>query len=70
MLKRVYCFGNEVLKKLCYNSVWSMCVRWWHIHYRSLLAILRKKVSEPKEEIGNLNGFECMYLSGLTVPYL
>jgi hypothetical protein len=27
-------------------------------------------LGKPKEEIGNLNGFECMYLSGLKVPYL
>jgi hypothetical protein len=40
------------------NSVWSMCCHWWHIHYRSLLAILRKKVGEPKEEIRNLYGFQ------------
>ncbi len=34
-----------------------MCGRWWHIRYRSLLAILRKKVGEPKEESRNLYGF-------------
>ncbi len=33
------------------------------------LSILRKKIGKPKEEIGNLNGFECMYLNGLKVPY-
>ncbi len=33
-----------------------MCGRWWHICYRSLLAILRKKVGEPKEESRNLYG--------------
>ncbi len=27
------------------------------------------KLGNPKEEIGNLNGFEYMYLSGLKVPY-
>jgi hypothetical protein len=27
------------------------------------------KLGKPKEEIGNLNGFEYMYLSGLKVPY-
>ncbi len=27
------------------------------------------KLGEPKEEIGKLNGFEYMYLSGLRVPY-
>jgi hypothetical protein len=37
--------------------------------YCSLSAILRKKIGEPEEEIGNLNGFECMYLSDLKVPY-
>jgi hypothetical protein len=39
------------------GSVWSMCCHWWHICYCSLLAILRKKVGEPKEEIRNLYGF-------------
>ncbi len=34
-----------------------MCCRWWHFCYRSLLATLRKKVGEPKEEIRNLYGF-------------
>ncbi len=34
-----------------------MCGHWWHICYRSLLAILRKKVGEPKEESRNLYGF-------------
>jgi hypothetical protein len=37
--------------------------------HRSLSAILRKKIGKPKEEIGNLNGFEHMYLSDLKVPY-
>ncbi len=37
--------------------------------YHSLPAILRKKIGMPKQEIGNLNGFECMYLSDLKVPY-
>jgi hypothetical protein len=37
--------------------------------YRSLSAILRKKIGKHKEEIGNLNGFECRYLSDLKVPY-
>ncbi len=36
--------------------------------HRSLSAILRKKLGKPKEEIGNLNGFEYMYLSDLKVP--
>ncbi len=26
-------------------------------------------LGKPKEEIGNPNGFECMYLSDLKVPY-
>jgi hypothetical protein len=37
--------------------------------HRSLSAILRRKIGKPKEEIGNRNGFECMYLSDLKVPY-
>ncbi len=36
----------------------------------SLSAILRRKIGQPKEEIGNLNGFEYMYLSDLKVPML
>ncbi len=39
-----------------------MCVRWWHICYRPLLAILRKKVGKPKEESRNLYGFIDMNL--------
>jgi hypothetical protein len=27
------------------------------------------KLGKPKEEIGNLNGFEYMYLNGLKIPY-
>jgi hypothetical protein len=30
---------------------------------------LEGKIGKPKEEIGNLNGFEYMYLSDLKVPY-
>jgi hypothetical protein len=37
--------------------------------YRSLLAILKKKIGKPTKEIGNLNGFEYMYLSDPKVPY-
>jgi hypothetical protein len=37
--------------------------------HRSLSAILRRKIGKPKEEIGNLNGFEYMYLSDLKVLY-
>jgi hypothetical protein len=37
--------------------------------HHSLSAILRKKICMPKEEIRNLNGIECMYLSDLKVPY-
>ncbi len=29
-----------------------------------------KDLGKPKEEIGNLNGFEYMYLNGLKAPYL
>jgi hypothetical protein len=43
---------------------------WWHILLPQVLsAILRKKIGKPKEEIGNLNGFEYMYLRDLKVPY-
>jgi hypothetical protein len=37
--------------------------------HHSLSAILRKKIGKSKEELGNLNGFEYMYLSDLKVPY-
>jgi hypothetical protein len=42
-----------------------MCGCRWIFCHQSLLAILRRKIGEPKEEIGNLNGFEFMYLSDL-----
>jgi hypothetical protein len=29
----------------------------------------KRKLGKPKEEIGNLNGFEYMHLSGLKVTY-
>jgi hypothetical protein len=40
-----------------------------YYHHRSLSAILRRKIGELKEEIGNLNGFEYMYFTDLKVPY-
>ncbi len=57
--------------KLCYDSVWSMLDRRRYISPTLPLSVSeKKKLGKPKEEIGNLNGFECMYLSGLKVPYL
>ena len=35
----------------------------------SLVAILRKKIGEPRKEIGNPNGFEYRYLNDLKVQY-
>jgi hypothetical protein len=29
----------------------------------------KEELGEPKEEIGNLNGYDYLYLSGLKVPY-
>jgi hypothetical protein len=29
----------------------------------------KEELDEPKEEIGNLNGYDYMYLNGLKVPY-
>jgi hypothetical protein len=46
-----------------------MCCSRWHFFYRSLLAILRKKIGEPRKEIGNLNGFKYRDLNGLKVTY-
>jgi hypothetical protein len=58
----VYCNGNEVLK-LCYNSdsVWLMFDRWRYILPTLPLSFSEKEnLGKPKEEIGNLNGFEYM----------
>ncbi len=60
---------KNVVLNICYNSVWLMCSYQKHILLLLPSAILRKKIGKPKEEIGNLNGFECMYLSDLKVPY-
>jgi hypothetical protein len=30
----------------------------------------KEKLGKPKEEIGNLNGFEYMYLSDLKIQYM
>ncbi len=47
-----------------------MCCSWWRFCYRSLLAILAKKIGKHRKEIRNLNGFEYnTYLNGLKVPY-
>jgi hypothetical protein len=46
-----------------------MCRSWRHYCHSALLAILRKKIGEPKKEIRKLNGFEYRYLNGLNVPY-
>jgi hypothetical protein len=54
---------------MSYDSIFSMCCLGGIFCYRSLLAIRRKKIGECKEEIGNLNGFEYMYLSDLKVSY-
>ncbi len=45
-----------------------MCCSPWHFCCRSLLAIPRKKTGKPRKKIGNLNGFENKYLTGLKVP--
>jgi hypothetical protein len=54
---------------MSYNSICWMCCLGAMFHHRSLSGILRKKIGKPKEEIGNLNGFEYMYLSDLKIPY-
>jgi hypothetical protein len=46
-----------------------MCCSWWHVCYRSLLAIPAKKIDKPRKEIRKPNGFEYRYLNGLKVPY-
>jgi hypothetical protein len=55
--RRVECIKVVIMIIMSNNSVWLMCCCWWHIHYHSLLAILRKKVGKAKEEIRNLYGF-------------
>ncbi len=55
--RRVECIKVVIMIIMSNDSVWLMCCCWWHICYYSLLAILRKKVGEPKEEIRNLYGF-------------
>jgi hypothetical protein len=54
---------------MSYNSVWLMCGRQWHISPPLPLNYSEKENRETKEEIGNLNGFEYMYLSDLKVQY-
>jgi hypothetical protein len=44
--------------------------QWYILPTLPLSVSEKKKSGKPEEEIGNLNGFECMYLSGLKVPYL
>ena len=52
-------------------SVWLMFDCWRYILPMLPLSFSEKEnLGKPKKEIGNLNGFECMYLSGLKVPYL
>ncbi len=54
------CENNKVKSIVCYNSIYFMCCCGGIFCHRSLSAILRKKIGKPKEEIGNLNGFEYM----------
>ncbi len=69
--EEVECVAVKISKLsiLCYDSSVCGAVVGGIFCHRSLLTILRKKIGEPKEEIGNLNGFEYMYLSDLKVPY-
>ncbi len=53
---------------MSYNSICSMCCLGGIFCHCSLSAIWKKKIGKPKEEIGNLNGFEYMYLSDLNYP--
>jgi hypothetical protein len=75
VLKKQYKYVEGVAVKimklsiLCYNSICLMCSRQWHISSPLPLSYPEKKIGEPKDEIGNLNGFEYMYLSDLKVPF-
>jgi hypothetical protein len=56
------------VKIKCYVSVWSMFDRRWYILPMLPLSFSEKENSgKPKEEIGNLNGYDYMYLSGLSI---
>jgi hypothetical protein len=67
----VCCCKNNEVKYINYVTILSVqCAVVGIIFcHRSLSAILRKKISKPKEEIGNINVIEYMYLSDLKVPY-
>ncbi len=63
-------FCDDVLTDLPINILSVLCAVVGSIFcHRSLSAFLRKKIGKPKEETGNLNGFEHMYLGDLKVPY-
>jgi hypothetical protein len=46
-------------------------VQMWVVYFANALSQLfgEEKLCKPKDEIGNLNGSDYMYLSGLKVPY-
>jgi hypothetical protein len=63
---------NEVLKRLCYDSRICLAdVQVSAVYFANAPSqpSLKGILGKPKEEIGNPNEFECMYLSGLKVPY-
>jgi hypothetical protein len=68
--KEVECVAVKIMKLsiLCYDSICLMCSHRWHILPPLPLSSPGKEIGKPKEEIGNLNGFEHMYLSDLKVP--
>jgi hypothetical protein len=59
------------VKIKCYNSVWLMfnCRRYISPTF-PLSFSEKEKLGKPKEEIGNLNGFEYMYCSDLEIQYI
>jgi hypothetical protein len=69
--EEVECDSVKITKLfvISYNSICSMCCPGGIFCHRSLPAILKKKIGEPKEVIKNLNGFDYMYLSDLKVLY-
>jgi hypothetical protein len=52
--------------RFCLVDVWLLAV--YFANAPSQL-FREGKLGKPKEKIGNLNGFDYMYLSGLKVPY-
>ncbi len=68
----VCCSENKVFNIVSYDSVFCLINVWPSaVYFTNAPSQLfwEGKLGKPKEEIGNLNGFEYMYLSDLKIPY-